>query len=129
MKVFISQAMHGLQNMAVRAKRERIKELCREAYAPVLIDFIDQVNLMPIPFPDGASITKKRITYLSRSIGLMADADLIVFVDDPEAAPGTSVEFCIAKRYGIEYVYSSQLEGMIKHKKGKSDKNESSNSG
>ena len=84
---------------------------------------------MPIPFPEGASITKKRITYLSRSIGLMADADLIVFVDDPEAAPGTSVEFCIAKRYGIEYVYSSQLEGMIKHKKGKSDKNESSNSG
>lgn len=129
MKIFIAQPMYGIGTPAIKAKRERIKSLCRKAFDSE-VEFIDQVNLPPIVFPKEASITMKRITYLSRSIGLMADADLIVFVGDPEAAPGTSVELKIAERYDMKYIYSGQLDEIIKFNKCREErKNENSNSG
>ena len=129
MKIFISQPMYGIGTAGVKAKRDRIKSLCVKAFGPT-VEFIDQVNLPPIIFPADSSITMKRITYLSRSIGLMADADLIVFVGDPEVAAGTSVELKIAERYEMTYIYSGQLDEIIKFNKCRKErKNESSNSG
>lgn len=134
MKIFIAQTTDGLQNLSSLAIRERIKKKCNEAFPSSIIDFVDLGDLPAIIFPEGMSITAKRVTYLARSIGMMADADLIVFVGDPEVASSTSVELKIAQRYEMKYIYDNQLDEIIKHEKTKrkkreEDKNESSDSG
>lgn len=134
MKIFIAQTTEGFQNLSSLAMRERIKKKCNEAFPNSIIEFVDLGDLPTIIFPEGTSITAKRVTYLARSIGMMADADLIVFVGDPEATPSTSVELKIAQRYEMSYIYAVQLDEIIKHekikrKKREEDKNESSNSG
>lgn len=134
MKIFIAQTADGFQNRSLLAIRERIKKKCNEAFPNSIIEFVDLGDLPSIIFPEGMSITAKRVTYLARSIGMMADADLIVFVGDPEATPSTSVELKIAQRYEMKYIYAAQLDEIIKHekikrKKREEDKNESSNSG
>ena len=61
---------------------------------------------------------------------MMADADLIVFTDNPDAAIGTSVELLIAQKLDINYIYSVQLDEIIKFNKCREErKNENSNSG
>ena len=129
MKIYISQPVCGVGTPAIESKRERIKSLCRKAFTPD-VEFIDQVNLPSIQFPPNTSINKKRITYIARSIGMMADADLIVFTDDPDAAIGTSVELLIAQKLDINHIYSGQLDEIIKFNKCREErKNENSNSG
>lgn len=129
MKIYISQPVCGVGTPAIESKRDKIKSLCRKAFNPE-VEFIDQVNLPPIQFPPNTSINKKRITYMARRIGMMADADLIVFADDPEAAIGTSVELLIVQRLDIKHIYSGQLNEIIKFNKCRKErKDESSNSG
>ena len=86
MKAFISQPMNGKTDEQIRAERESIKkwlEKCHYEVIDTLFDFGD----------------KSPIYYLGKSIEVMAEADLVVFIDGWENARGCLIEYEVAKSY------------------------------
>ena len=85
MKVFISQAMRGLDNDTILAKREEILNKVKELYPDKEIELIDS-------FFKDAPTEAKPLWYLGDSLKLMSEADLIVFADGWEGARGCKIE-------------------------------------
>lgn len=72
MKVFISQPMRGRTIEKIQERRDQICEMLVEVFNKD-IEFIDSIN------KDEELQKKGSVAMLGHSIGLMADADLVVF--------------------------------------------------
>ena len=96
MKVFISQAMRGLDNDTILAKREEILNKVKELYPNKEIELIDS-------FFKDAPVEAKPLWYLGDSLKLMSEADLIIFADNWESARGCKIEHECAIQYGYTF--------------------------
>ena len=99
-KVFISQPMNGLTESQIKQERERvIKDLIHYGYSldeiTVIDSFIDE---------DAPDNVNSGLWYLGKSLELLADADLAVFVKGWRNARGCQIEFKCAKEYRISYI-------------------------
>lgn len=118
MKLFIAQPMTGRSMNEINM----IRGIVTQAFIGSLVmtnnfdsfEVLDQVNL---PDPEGIeNMTRreKRLTYLGRSIQLLATADIVVFVGDWENAKGCVIEHGICVDYDIP-IYDIK-EYMSKHR-------------
>ena len=96
MKVFISQAMRGLDNDTILAKREEILNKVKELYPDKEVELIDS-------FFKDAPVEAKPLWYLGDSLKLMSEADLIIFADNWESARGCKIEHECAIQYGYTF--------------------------
>ncbi len=99
-KLFISQPMYGKTNDEIIRVREKAiesaKHRCKEGEPVEVIDsFFEDYN------PGSGCIPLK---YLSKSIGLLADADVAYFVEGWQDARGCRIEHECALQYGIEII-------------------------
>lgn len=99
-KVFISQPMNGLTDSQIRQERKRvIKGLYDSGYRPDEIIIID--SFIEENAPDNVN---SGLWYLGKSLELLADADIAVFVRGWHDARGCRLEFKCALEYGISYI-------------------------
>ena len=99
MKVFISIPMAGRSDEQIKTDMEWVSSYIKGEYpaAEILDSFIDE---MPPPHP----ITWQRASglwYLGKSLEIMSQARLAVFVDDWQEARGCVLEHAAATAYGI----------------------------
>lgn len=102
MKVFISQPMKGKSDEEILSERERIKDAARsrlEKEGNSDIEFID--SYFEDYNPDNGCVPLK---YLSKSLELLADADVAIFGKGWERARGCVIEHICAERYGIRII-------------------------
>lgn len=96
MKVFISVPMNGRDDDEVKKEMNKgiayLEYIHRDEKVEMIETFID---LGDAP----------RLAYLGRSIQLMADADLVLFMPGWDEASGCLVEHDVALRYGIKRMY------------------------
>ncbi len=103
MKVFISLPMHGRTDEEIKKEMERGLERLKDNYKNEEVELIDTfIDLGDAP----------RLVYLGRSIQLMADADLVLFMPGWNEADGCLVEYSTAIRYGIKTCYFCR-DGLI----------------
>lgn len=96
MKVFISLPMHGRTDEEVKKEMKRGVDYLKNIYKNEEVEMIDTfIDLGDAP----------RLVYLGRSIQLMADADLVLFMPGWNRADGCLVEHLTAIRYGIRTMY------------------------
>lgn len=94
MKVFISQPMNGKTNEEIQQERERaIADL--EARRGDKLEVIDS-------FFEDAPHDATPLWCLGKSIQLLGEADLCVFVGDWQKYRGCKIEYAVAKAYGIQ---------------------------
>ncbi len=104
MKVFISQVMNGKSEEDILAERKTIQiEVTDRAGSKV--EFID--SYFEDYNPDTGCVPLK---YLSKSLELLADADLAVFGKGWEQARGCVIEHACAVKYGIPVMYVDALD-------------------
>ena len=95
-KAMISQPMRGKSEQQIRAEREgAIAYLQGEGYEVVDTVFPDFTNEGNIP-----------LKYLAKSIEMMADVDLVYFMDGWEKARGCKIEHDACCQYGIKCYFS-----------------------
>lgn len=96
MKVFVSLPMHGRTDEEIKKEMKRGAEYLKNFYKNEKVELIDTfIDLGDVP----------RLAYLGRSIQLMADADLVLFMPGWNGADGCLVEHLTAIRYGIKTCY------------------------
>jgi hypothetical protein len=99
-KVFISQPMNGLSDEQIKEERERvIGKLHNLGYNPEETQIIDSF-IEETPSDD----VNSGLWYLSKSLELLASADLAVFVKGYRNTRGCMIEFKCAEEYGIPYM-------------------------
>lgn len=88
MKIMISQPMRGKTTEQIKQEREElVKELKEQGY-----EVIDTILDL--------SENKTPVHYLAKSIELLAEADMVMFMPGWENARGCKIEFEVAKEYG-----------------------------
>ena len=98
MKIFISQPMNGLTDEEILNKRNKVIEEVKNIYkedVEVIDSFLKDYN------PEKNCALK----YLSKSIEMLADADLAVFIDNWGQYRGCRIEHLCAVNYGIDCKY------------------------
>lgn len=102
MKVFISQPMRGKTDEEILKERTQAIENVKKQYedAEIIESYFDDYN------PKDGCIPLK---YLSKSIELLADADLAVFLDGWSRARGCRLEHLCCVNYGIKIAYMTVL--------------------
>ena len=98
MKLFISQPMKDKSEEEIKEERENIIAHCKGMYGNEL-EVID--SYFPDYNPDTGCVPLK---YLSKSLELLADADVAYFAKGWENARGCKIENTCAIEYGIEVV-------------------------
>lgn len=98
-KIFISCPMNGLADEQIKRNIAKAKTICEIANAGLgehqyLDSFTEDKTLLP----HGQHIL---VAYLSASIELLSNSDLVVFVPGWEKARGCRIEHQIAKDYCI----------------------------
>lgn len=96
-KIFISQPFTGKTEEEVFADRDRIISYLKSITGDEQFDIIDQYHQIA---PQDAG----RLWYLGGSIRMMSDADIIVFSNDWDTAPGCRVERLIASEYNFTVI-------------------------
>ena len=98
MKVFISQPMRGKIDEEILNERNQVIEKIKSQYEDVeIIDsYFEDYN------PEDGNVALK---YLSKSIELLADADLAVFIKDWGQNRGCRIEHLCCVNYGIDRKY------------------------
>ena len=99
MKVFISQPMHGRTDEEILKEREEVVEWIKHVTTESM-EIISTLKQSQVP--DG--VKNKRIWYLGHSIIKLAEADLVIFVNDWEKANGCQIEYEVAKKYKIPFI-------------------------
>ena len=100
-KVFISQPMNGKSDEQILEEREYAKKYVKGlGFEHEFIDsFFEDYN------PEAEGIKNPPIAFLAKSIELLANADLALFIEGWDEARGCKIEQMIASNYGIECVY------------------------
>lgn len=97
-KVFISQPMKGKSDKEIREERERVIALANEKVKNrIELEFIES------HFEDFDEKIHP-LKFLSRSIGLLAEADAAVFCPGWQDARGCKIEHECAEKYGIRII-------------------------
>lgn len=104
-KVFVSCPMKGLSNEVIEKTRQKMKKIA-EIYEGEELELIDSF----IETSDDAH-GNINIYNLSRSIGLLADADIFVGIDYSDYYRGCQIEKDVAYSYGIK-VYTVELSSV-----------------
>jgi len=101
MKVFISQPMRNRSKEEILKERNKaINLLMINNYNVEILDsYFEDYN------PQTGSIPLK---YLSKSIEILADADVLLCIGDWENYRGCRIEHECAKQYGIKIIYWSE---------------------
>lgn len=87
-KVFISQPMYGKSNADLKEERKELTRQLKKQGFEVLDTILD--------LGDNAT----SLQYLAKSIEIMNDADIVLFMPKWEKARGCIIEHEIALRYG-----------------------------
>ena len=99
-KVFISQPMRGLtEEQILKDRNEAIKyinDVCLGQQLEVIESYFEDYD------PQQGCVPLK---YLAKSLELLADADIALFIGDWEDARGCKIEHECAKEYDIKIVY------------------------
>lgn len=98
MKLFISQPMNGKTKEEILAVRERAIESAKKSFGEnveVIESYFEDYN------PKNGCVPLK---YLSKSIELLADADVAYFAKGWEDARGCRIENACAIAYGINVI-------------------------
>ncbi|MBR5316007.1 MAG: DUF4406 domain-containing protein [Firmicutes bacterium] len=101
-KLFISQPMRGLSDEQILAARERAI-ISAEAELGEPVEVIDS-------FFQKAPHDAKPLWFLGKSLELLADADMVYFVEGWEEARGCRIEHLAALEYGIDM----RIESFVK---------------
>ena len=102
MKVFISQAMNGRKESEIRNERNTVLKGLKQDYPDEDIEEIQSF------IPDKFNADRQKnvgLRYLGKSIEMVADADVVVFVGAFESATGCSIEHAAANAYGLKVIY------------------------
>ncbi len=100
-KVYISQPMRGVSDAKILVVREKLFEEYKADHPDaVLIDSFTKPTeaMMEVKHP--------RIQMLARSIGRMADADVVIFAKGWDAYPGCRIENRVARYYDLKMIYA-----------------------
>lgn len=100
-KVYVSQPMRGISDAKVITTRNKLfKEFKEKHPDAVLIDSLTKPTeaLLEVKHP--------RVQMLARSIGRMADADVVIFAKGWEGYPGCRIENRVARYYDLEMLYA-----------------------
>lgn len=111
MKVFISQPMRGLTIEQIQERRDQICEMLVEVFNRD-IEFIDSIN------KDEELQKKGSVAMLGHSVGLMADADLVVVDNVEYRYTGVHIENEVARGYNIPIIGMYELISMYAGVKG-----------
>ena len=96
MKIFLSQPMRGKTDEQIREERANI-EIYLQYLLKEHVDIIDSV----FDLDEGTH----PLVYLGKSIELMADADMVCFMEGWDESRGCVIEHDAAVRYGIKRKY------------------------
>ena len=103
MKIFISQPMSGKSNDRIRQERQKVIEELGLERTLLHVEIIDSIIEEEAP-----QNTDKPIYYLAKSIELLAQADLIIFMQGWEEARGCRIEHQIAVEYKKDILYCNK---------------------
>lgn len=105
MKYFISQAMNGRSDEAIKAERDKvIAAMKKENPEAEVID----------SFFEGAPHDAKPLWFLGKSFELLSMADLCIFVDNADTkARGCRLEYEACVAYGIDSCSFDTKTGMF----------------
>ena len=96
MKIFLSQPMNGKTDEQIRIERDNAKEYLKYLFRES-IEIIDSV----FDLDEGTH----PLVYLGKSIELMADADIVCFMEGWDKSRGCLVEYATAVNYGLKRYY------------------------
>ena len=97
MKIFISQPMNDKTDDEILSIRKYAIDKCYEKYGND-VTFLNS-------FFQGISNDHPLLWWLAKSLELLSDADLAVFIGDWEQYRGCKIEHICAKEYNIPIIY------------------------
>lgn len=100
-RIFISQPMLNKTNDEIKAQRAEIVEKLKKKFKK--IEVIDS-------FFENAPHDANPLWFLSKSLQLMSDADVVVFGDNWDQARGCKIEHECAKQYNYAIIYEKDLK-------------------
>lgn len=99
--VFISQPMKGKTASTITKERNDVIDWLNKLYGSKY-----NINVLESYFPDDYDPTKHNTSYyLGKSIVLLSEANVAVFVEGWEQARGCSIEHTVCEKYGISRIY------------------------
>ena len=103
MNIFISQPMRGLsEDQIMEVRQEVIDEFLKIKMTPADTPFYFMNNY---DHPNLAADANP-LLYLGEDIEMMADADMIIFVEGWDRARGCIIEHKICHYYDLKYIYA-----------------------
>lgn len=106
MKIFISQPMRDKSDEEIKLVREVVVKKLFRRYGDEEIEILDSF-FEHLPMPE--QVENKKIYYLGRSLELLSQADLVVFVDNWVNYTGCNIEHEVAFKYGVERAYINTM--------------------
>lgn len=101
-RLFISQPMRGKSDEEIEREREKLVEIAEAVYfGRGEVEVIDSFFKGGLDVPAGA---KAPLYYLSKSLELLATADVAIFAKDWQGARGCRIEHECAKQYGVPMI-------------------------
>ena len=101
-RLFISQPMRGKTDEQIESEREKLVEIAEAVYfGRGGVEVIDSFFKGGLDVPAGA---KAPLYYLSKSLELLATADVAIFAEDWQGARGCRIEHECAKRYRVPMI-------------------------
>ena len=98
-RLFISQPMRGKSDEEIESEREKLVEIAEAVYfGRGEVEVIDSFFKGGLDVPAG---TKAPLYYLSKSLELLATADVAIFAKDWREARGCRIEHECADGYGV----------------------------
>ena len=98
-RLFISQPMRGKSDEEIESEREKLVEIAKAVYAGRgEVEVIDSFFKGGLDVPAGA---KAPLYYLSKSLELLATADVAIFAKDWREARGCRIEHECTDGYGV----------------------------
>jgi len=104
-KVFISLPMSGRTAEEINAEYEKIKAVAKKVFVDDTVEFIDQRRPdsdAPKDIVDKGHIS---VWHMSLDIGLMAEADVVIFSKNYLNSKGCIIEEKVATDYGMHTIY------------------------
>lgn len=101
-RLFISQPMRGKSDEEIEREREKLVEIAEAVYfGRGEVEVIDSFFKGGLDVPAGA---KAPLYYLSKSLELLATADVAIFAEGWREARGCRIEHECAEGYGVERI-------------------------
>ena len=101
-RLFISQPMRGKTDEQIESEREKLGEIAEAVYfGRGGVEVIDSFFKGGLDVPAGA---KAPLYYLSKSLELLATADVAIFAEDWQGARGCRIEHECAKQYRVPMI-------------------------